>query len=56
MAELLAKAGYKGEAKQALQVVLLFPSYADSYFGGAEDTSQLVSHIVDHAQEALRNL
>lgn len=60
MAELLAKAGYKGEAKQALEVVLLFPSYtprtqiAHSLSSG--EASRLARKIVDDAQNALREL
>jgi len=34
MAEMLAMAGYKTEAKDALEVVLLFPTYAHKFFGG----------------------
>src|SRR5258708_18529851 len=41
MAEMLAHAGYKTEAKEALEVVLLFPSYSRRYFGSAE-ASELV--------------
>jgi len=48
MAEMLAHAGYKTEAREALEVVLVFPSYAHRYFGSA-DTSELVNSIVDEA-------
>ena len=55
MAELLAEAGYKDEARQALQVVLLFPSYALKKWGSRPD-DLLVRSIVEDAQEALENL
>lgn len=52
MAEMLVHAGYKTEAREALEVVLLFPSYAHRYFGSA-DTSELVNSIVDEATKKL---
>ena len=52
MAEMLAHAGYKTEAKEALEVVLLFPSYSRRYFGSA-DTSELVNSIVEEATKTL---
>jgi hypothetical protein len=56
MAELLARAGHKGEARKALQVVLLFPTYGHDYYCGREGTEQLVNDIVEDAQKGLRNL
>ena len=55
MADLLAEAGYKDEARQALQVVLLFPSYASKKWACQPD-DPLVRGIVEDAQEALENL
>ena len=52
MAEMLAHAGYKTEAREALEVVLLFPKYAHRYFGKA-DTSELVSSIVGEATKRI---
>ncbi|GEM_PF-2114129 len=52
MAEMLAHAGYKTEAREALEVVLLFPSYAPRYFGSA-DTSELVNGIVGQATKKI---
>jgi hypothetical protein len=54
MAALLANAGYKGEAGQALQVVLLSPSYAEELWGSA--APDMISGIIDDAHKALRNL
>jgi hypothetical protein len=52
--EILAKAGYKGEAKQAYEVVLLFPSYAPRLFGDSPQSAELTRSIVEDAQKALR--
>jgi hypothetical protein len=52
LAGMLAGAGCKKEAKEALEVVLLFPSYAHRFFGGAE-ASELVNSIVEDAKKAL---
>jgi hypothetical protein len=56
MAEMLAKAGYKSEAKAALEVVLLFPSYAHKFFGGSDNSGVLASGIVNQAREQLQAL
>ncbi len=56
MAGLLAKAGYEGEAREALQVVLLFPSYANAYFAGADATGEVTNAIVERARKALAAL
>jgi len=54
MADILAKAGYKGEAKRTYETVLLFPSYATVFFGrGAEELAGL---IVEQARSALLSL
>ena len=56
MAELLVRAGYKGEAKQALQVVLLFPTYSREYFTGGTSGDELTRQIVEDAKKALAAL
>jgi hypothetical protein len=56
MADLLAMAGYKGAAREALEVVLTFPSYAHIMFAGAKDYQLTAEQIVKSAQKALRNL
>jgi hypothetical protein len=56
VAEILARAGYKQEAKRTYEVVLLFPSYAPRFFGTAKDTARLVERIVENAQTALSGL
>ena len=53
IARLLILAGYKGEAKETLQVVLLFPSYAHRYFGGSSTSSQTADLLVQDAQKLL---
>ena len=55
MADLLIRAGHKTEARDALEVVLLFPTYAHEFYGG-HDASHLVHRIVSDAQSALQNL
>jgi len=56
MAEMLAMAGYKTEAKDALEVVLLFPTYAHKFFGGSDEGGVLANGIVNQAKEALQTL
>jgi hypothetical protein len=56
MAEMLAKARYKTEAKDALAVVLLFPTYAYKFFGGSDENGALTNGIVNQAKEALQTL
>jgi hypothetical protein len=56
MAEMLMKAGYKTEAKAALEVVLLFPSYADKFFGGSDSSRALANGIVNQAKEKINAL
>jgi hypothetical protein len=50
MARLLIKAGYKGEARDALQVVLLFPSYDPA------PNSGLAAKVLQYANDALQDL
>jgi hypothetical protein len=52
-ARLLALAGYKSEAKETLQVVLLFPSYANKYFGGSSTSAETAEMLVQDAQKLL---
>jgi len=54
MAEMLVKAGHKTEAKTALEVVLLFPSYADKFFGGSD--TAMANGIVNQAKEKINAL
>jgi hypothetical protein len=56
LGNLLVKAGYRTEAKEAFQAVLLFPTYADTYYGTFKDKAELVKNIVDSAKESLREL
>jgi len=56
MAEMLMIAGYKTEAKAALEVVLRFPSYAPKFFGGSDDSGALTNGIVNQAKEKLQTL
>ena len=49
MADLVVTAGYKGEVRQALQVVLLYPSY------GSDDPATAQS-VVEPAEKALQSL
>ena len=54
--EMLAQAGCKTEAREAFEVVLLFPTYAHAYFGGAQNTSELTNMIVQDARKAIERL
>jgi hypothetical protein len=56
LGNLLVKAGYRTEAKEVFQVLLLFPTYADTYYGTFEGKTELVKDIVDLAKESLREL
>jgi hypothetical protein len=51
LADLLTKVGCKNEANQVLQVVLLFPTYAETLWGKRDD--ELVRIIVREAEENL---
>lgn len=53
--ELLAKAGYRSEARDTFRVVLLFPTYADKFFAGQQD-SGLVDNIVSIAKKSFKDL
>ncbi len=54
LGDLLAKVGYKSEAREVLQVVLLFPTYAHTLWGKNDD--ELLGNIVNEANETLQNL
>ncbi len=61
LADFLAKVGCKNEAKDVLQVVLLFPSYAKTHWGKSDDDwekadDELLDSIVSEAKENLQNL
>jgi len=53
--ELLTRAGYPIDAKEVFQVVLLFPTYADTYYSGQQKL-ELVKNIVDSAKESIDDL
>jgi hypothetical protein len=55
-AEVLTIAGYKTEARRALEAVLLFPAYAPKHFGDDERSRKLAIAIVADAQEQLQRL
>jgi hypothetical protein len=55
LGELLVKAGYRSEAKQVFRAVLLFPTYAETFYGGPADP-ELLDKIVSSAKESLRDL
>jgi len=54
LADLLAKVGYKSEARDVLHVVLLFPTYAHTLWGKNDD--ERLGNIVNDAKETLQNL
>ncbi len=55
LGELLMKVGYRSEAKEVFRVLLLFPTYAETYFSG-QQTRELVDDIVNAAKESLHEL
>lgn len=55
LGELLERAGCQNEAREAFRVVLLFPSYAHTYYRGQEKPG-LVESIVTRAKESLQEL
>jgi hypothetical protein len=55
LGDLLVKAGYRTEAKEVFQVLLLFPTYANTYYSG-QQKPQLVENISGSARERLREL
>jgi hypothetical protein len=55
LGDLLAKTGHRSEAKEAFRVLLLFPTYAETYFAG-QQTRELVDSIVSSAKESLQKL
>jgi hypothetical protein len=55
LANLLLRAKYRNAAKQAYQVVLLFPTYADTFLG-KHRTPEVVDGIVNQAKKALQDL
>jgi hypothetical protein len=56
LAKLLIRAGYKSEASDSLRVLLLFPSYAHTYFGGKDGDRKLTNLVVENARQTLRTL
>jgi hypothetical protein len=56
MGELLVQAGYKTEAREAFEVVLLFPTYASTYYGGAPGCEDIVAKTVNRARDSLGKL
>ncbi len=55
LGELLAKTGNRPEAKDTFRVVLLFSTYADTFYGGQSDPA-LVNDIVSSARDSLKRL
>lgn len=55
LGDLLVKVGYRSEAREAFQVVLLFPTYAATYYRG-QQKAELVEKIVVYAKESIRDL
>lgn len=55
LGDLLAKAGHRSEAKETFRAILLFPTYAETYFAG-QQTRELVDSIVSSAKESLQEL
>lgn len=55
LGELLVAAGYRTEAAEAFKVILIFPSYANTFYCGQEDPA-LVEKIVNEARDALSSL
>lgn len=54
---LLARAGHKDEAREALEVVLqCFPAYAPTYFAGADNRTEVTESIIKEAQQVLAAL
>jgi hypothetical protein len=55
LGDLLAKVGHGSEAREVLQVVLLFPTYAETFYHGQQN-ADLVESIVGSARESLSSL
>lgn len=55
LGELLVAAGYRTEAAATFRVILIFPSYANVFYGGEENLA-LVEQIVNEARDALSSL
>ncbi|MBN2324120.1 MAG: hypothetical protein JXQ30_10330 [Spirochaetes bacterium] len=55
LGDFLARVGYRSEARETFQVVLLFTTYADTYYRG-QRKAELVESIVESAKESLRDL
>jgi hypothetical protein len=56
ISRLLIRASHKSEARESLQVLLLFPSYARTYFDGRDESGKLTNTIVGNARQALADL
>ncbi len=55
LGDLLVRAEHRTEAKEVFKVVLLFPTYADTYYAG-QQKPELVEGITNSAKESLREL
>jgi hypothetical protein len=55
LGNLMLRAGQNTEAKAVLQVLLLFPTYANTYFADKQ-TPDVVNSIVSQARDSLRAL
>jgi hypothetical protein len=58
LGHLLVKVGYRSEAKETFRVVLLFPTYADTFFRGRQRNHKpdVVDMIVSEAKESMKDL
>ena len=56
--KLLIKAGCRSEAKETFRVILLFPTYAKTFYGGSnwQEEAEMVEKIVGSAKESLQGL
>jgi hypothetical protein len=54
LGDLLAELGFKNEAKQTFEVVLLVPGYAEKLWG--KDNRKLTHDIVSEAKASLKEL
>jgi hypothetical protein len=54
MSVLLARAGHKDKAREAVEAVLhFFPAYAPTYFAGGDSGTEATKSVIKEAQEAL---
>jgi hypothetical protein len=56
MGDLLVAAGHQIEAKNVFQLLLLFPTYAETYYNGNPNARDLVKDITNSAKDRLNDL